>query len=201
MRKENETAAKTDWVAHNDAPPRSVFSNFKSEVVAPTGVLEETEKNEAFPLTPALSPRERENSSQSVGDTATGTVHGEQPLLFPLPAGEGQGEGEQSGLALQAAIDHAVARSFAYRFIAKVFEDPTPQGWAILTDAATQTSFRTALHVLAAGRAGLREGAEKLLATLTPESLEALRQLPRRVRPRRARAVSDERNRIRESQG
>jgi len=74
---------------------------------------------------------------------------------------------------LQSAIDEAVARSFVYRFIAKVFEDPTPQGWAVLTDAATQTSFRTALQALAAERGDLRDGAEKLLAAFTPDGLEA----------------------------
>ena len=84
---------------------------------------------------------------------------------------EGLGEGERSELTLQAAIDHAVARSFVYRFIAKAFEDPTPQVWAVLADPATQTNFRAAVLVLAATRARLRHSAEKLLAALTPESV------------------------------
>ena len=48
----------------------------------------------AFPLTPALSPRERENHRQSVGEsTVLGKVES-RPSLLPLPRGEGRGEGE-----------------------------------------------------------------------------------------------------------
>jgi len=54
-----------------------------------------------FTLTPALSRWERENRIQSHGKTERGvyrTVDRKQTdvhLLFPLPAGEGQGEGER----------------------------------------------------------------------------------------------------------
>jgi len=169
----------TDWAARSDKPPRSVFSNFKSEVVEANDLGDAKLAEGDFPLTPTLSQGERENRSPAHGKSGRGrySTHPEQSerarMLFPLPAGEGQGEGEPAIRTLQSAIDHAIARSFVYRFIAKVFEDPTPQGWAILTDAATKTSFRTALHALAAERGGLCAGAEKLLATLTPESLEA----------------------------
>ena len=55
-----------------------------------------------FPLTPALSRRERENRSPSQSKTCDWIYgadvrkprHGES--LFPLPAGVGQGEGEAS---------------------------------------------------------------------------------------------------------
>jgi 5-methyltetrahydrofolate--homocysteine methyltransferase len=53
-----------------------------------------------FPLTPALSPRERENRSQSLGkataessSTNLQATESAQPLS-PLPTGEGQGEGK-----------------------------------------------------------------------------------------------------------
>jgi putative dimethyl sulfoxide reductase chaperone len=88
-------------------------------------------------------------------------------------AGPALGAAESAIRNLQSAVDEAIARSFVYRFIAKVFEDPTPQGWAILTDAGTQTRLRAALHALAAEQGGLRDGAEKLLAAFTPEGLEA----------------------------
>ena len=52
-----------------------------------------------LPLTPALSLGERENCFQPLGKTAAGCCsttkefyHVDQ-LLFPLPEGEGQGEG------------------------------------------------------------------------------------------------------------
>jgi Cu+-exporting ATPase len=52
------------------------------------------------PLTPALSPRERENCRLSLNETGTDGCStdsgrsGSNQLLFPLPGGEGQGEGE-----------------------------------------------------------------------------------------------------------
>lgn len=53
---------------------------------------------------------------------------------------------------LQSAIDLAVARSFAYRFLAKAYEDPTPEGWAWLCAAGTQENLRAATAVVAATR-------------------------------------------------
>src|ERR1035437_10827635 len=47
-----------------------------------------------FPLTPALSPRERENSRQSVGESEDAENCEMRPLRLPLPRGEGRGEGE-----------------------------------------------------------------------------------------------------------
>jgi assimilatory nitrate reductase catalytic subunit len=64
-----------------------------------------SENGGVLTLTPALSLREGENRSQSFGETATG--EGSSALvkpenaqqMFPLPAGEGLGEGERSALA------------------------------------------------------------------------------------------------------
>ena len=56
-----------------------------------------------FPLTPPLSPGEMEDGPQSLDHTRAGvcpTSIGQTPtrrLLFPLPEGEGQGEGEILG--------------------------------------------------------------------------------------------------------
>ncbi len=55
-----------------------------------------------FPLTPALSRRERENCSQSHGGSSNRVCvtvigkNGEPRMLFPLPEGEGQGEGKRT---------------------------------------------------------------------------------------------------------
>jgi len=51
-----------------------------------------------FPLTPALSPREREVSRQSVGESKVLRTFNTRAWLFPLPEGEGKGEGEQDEL-------------------------------------------------------------------------------------------------------
>jgi DMSO reductase family type II enzyme chaperone len=45
---------------------------------------------------------------------------------------------------LQAAIDLAVARSFLLRFLAKAYEDPTPDGWAWLCALDTRQSITAA---------------------------------------------------------
>ena len=47
---------------------------------------------EARPHTGPL-PQERENCRQSVGETGVGENFVGRTLLFPLPGGEGQGEG------------------------------------------------------------------------------------------------------------
>ncbi len=49
-----------------------------------------------FPLTPALSPEERENYPQSVGAAEVGRNLEGRPVLFPFP-----GEREQPGPALE----------------------------------------------------------------------------------------------------
>jgi len=59
----------------------------------------------------------------------------------------------EAGATLQAAIDLAVARSFIHRFLAKAFEDPTPEGWQWLCDPRTRDTLRTARSV-----AGLGDG-------------------------------------------
>jgi len=54
---------------------------------------------DSFPLTPALSLRERENCRQSVGETNRRTKFESRPPLLPLPRGEGWGEGERDSRA------------------------------------------------------------------------------------------------------
>lgn len=56
---------------------------------------------ETLALIPALSPWERETRSPSIGETGVSRRHCVQrktsaaQVLFPLPGGEGQGEGER----------------------------------------------------------------------------------------------------------
>src|SRR5204863_6272621 len=48
----------------------------------------------SFPLTPALSPRERENRSLAIGLSAALALVERRDTWLPLPKGEGRGEGE-----------------------------------------------------------------------------------------------------------
>ncbi len=132
---------KLEWAARSEGAKRSVFGNYRAD--------------EPLPLTPALSPSEweRENHRQPVGETSTVENPEGRTLLFPLPrrGGEGQGEGERAARiasTLQSSIDLAVARSFVHRFLAKAYEDPTPEGWQWLCDARTQASLRAAWDVV-----------------------------------------------------
>lgn len=74
---------------------------------------------------------------------------------------------------LQSSIDAALARAFAYRFVAKCFEDPTPDGWGALSDPATHTNLRAAVRLLNGGNAAFATIAENLLAALAPANLQA----------------------------
>jgi len=60
--------------------------------------------------------------------------------------------GSGTGAPLQAAVDLAVARSFIHRFLAKAYEDPTPESWQWLCAPGTQESLGTATQVVAAAR-------------------------------------------------
>jgi hypothetical protein len=55
-----------------------------------------------FPLTPALSPREREPCIPAFGDVARVQHADARTTFLPLPKGEGRGEGERANFTLSA---------------------------------------------------------------------------------------------------
>lgn len=74
-----------------------------------------------------------------------------------------RGSAATSDLAtLQTSIDLAVARSFIHRFLAKAYEDPTPENWAWLCDARTQQSLRAATAAIAASRQSAASSSDSL---------------------------------------
>lgn len=75
-------------------------------------------------------------------DSCTGEMSNTQPPKGGAPSN------------LQSAIDLAMARSFIHRWLAKAYEDPTPQSWLWLCAPATQRSLRAATQVVAASRQG-----------------------------------------------
>src|ERR1035441_1677488 len=49
-----------------------------------------------FPLTPALSLKEREKLWQRIGQPGASSIFERRAVMLPLPEGEGRGEGEQA---------------------------------------------------------------------------------------------------------
>jgi len=68
-----------------------------------------------FPLTPALSPEEREHRRPRVQIPGASEILAEQDAALPLPGGEGRGEGEQSARPLIAAAS-AIASERPFHF-------------------------------------------------------------------------------------
>jgi hypothetical protein len=131
----------------NDRRRRSVFGNYRS---AETGRVED--KDPSFPVTSALSPRERETTDPVSRQSERAAPTESRTKVPPLPEGEGRGEGEgrfQISATLQSSIDTSVARAFLYRYLAKAFEDPEPDGWEWLCHEETKRSLRAASDAVA----------------------------------------------------
>ncbi|PYI82553.1 MAG: hypothetical protein DME26_17310 [Verrucomicrobia bacterium] len=106
----------------------------------------------AFPPTPALSLRERENRSLVIGLSATLALIEKRDTWLPLPKGEGRGEGE--GRVRRQGVEVSKA-GFTGSFdgSATAHRDHEPRHWS----------------------AGLRPGAFRQIADLVPGRRPALR--------------------------
>ena len=62
----------------------------------------EDESDVAFPLTPILSPGEREERTPSLQQPLRASFGDALPMILPLPRGEGRGEGERIALPSRA---------------------------------------------------------------------------------------------------
>jgi hypothetical protein len=90
----------------------------RNDALEPPTIVGELRSDE--PLTPALSPRERENRSQrGNGTDAPGNAQSGRKLS-PLPGGEGQGEGKAADFSpqrLSLKNPRAIAAQWRYAFI------------------------------------------------------------------------------------
>jgi hypothetical protein len=74
---------------------------------------------------------------------------------------------------LQASIDAAMARTFLYRFLAKAFEDPEPEGWAWLTAGDITSALRSAVMTLSQNsKSPLAQLNEEFARHLTPDAFD-----------------------------
>jgi len=74
---------------------------------------------------------------------------------------------------LQAAIDVAIARSFLYRFLAQAYQDPTEQGWGLLTDVNVRGMLESAVRALTANAPLLAQTTATLRSQLLPELFDS----------------------------
>ncbi|MCC7377550.1 MAG: molecular chaperone TorD family protein [Verrucomicrobiales bacterium] len=83
-------------------------------------------------------------------DPSVASTAASAPDHESLPAGTAGRRADPSSSPgpLEAAIHHALARSFVYRFLANTFEDPTPANWRWLTEPATLAAFRASASLL-----------------------------------------------------
>ena len=81
---------------------------------------------------------------------------------------------EPAGLCLDAAtlqssIDTAVGRTFLYRFLAKAFENPEPEGWTWLTASEVATALDSATATVAWDTtSSIRQFGNELIRQFTP---------------------------------
>jgi non-ribosomal peptide synthetase-like protein len=88
----SELAVQVGQASRLSAPP----SGSTVPTSEPHEIGSRSQSDVAFPLTPALSPGERENRRQDFRESdAPGNVE-RLTLILPLPGGEGRGEGEQA---------------------------------------------------------------------------------------------------------
>lgn len=73
-----------------------------------------------------------------------GNYHSANPVAA-APASPRANEGTQAG---GASVDHAMARAFIYRWLAKAYEDPTVEGWTWLCHEQTRENLQRAIHCL-----------------------------------------------------
>src|SRR3954464_10996562 len=77
----------------------------------------------------------------------------------------------------QSASPQALARSFVYRFLARLFQVPDPDSWAWLNDPAMQSRFWNAVQVLSPDPASpLKKAAEEFALYLAAEDFDSFRR-------------------------
>lgn len=70
-----------------------------------------------------------------------------RPAKEATEASVPQGIGREA--AAVGSLETALARAFIYRYLAKAFEDPTPEGWDWITKGTTLTTLQAACSTLA----------------------------------------------------
>ena len=94
------------WQADENDKPAVITEPYEKSFTT-ANVVKEQSFYCREPLTPALSPGERENRRQSVGESSVFENVVRWPSLSPLPEGEGQGEGKRDSRMPAAFIEFA----------------------------------------------------------------------------------------------
>jgi DMSO reductase family type II enzyme chaperone len=113
----------------SERPRRSVFGNFDGQTAMRDGVLD---CGSPLPHLGGAAPSKAPEDWRS-----------------PKPGGSSEAQENRAPAAtLQSSIDTAVARTFLYRFLARVFEDPEPEGWQWLCHDETRRSLQAAMSAI-----------------------------------------------------
>ena len=125
--------------------------------------------NDEWAARPAVPPR------SVFGNYPPPVAPGTAPLARePISRNDADGEPGQIFVEpLQRGIDVAMARSFLYRFLGQMYQDPTVEGWAQVTASACREIFESAVRAAVAGMPPLAQAAAALLAQLRLELFES----------------------------
>ena len=77
----------------------------------------------------------------------------------------------------QSTKDQALARSFIYRFLARAYQVPDPDGWAWLNDSSTQSRLWSAIQVFSSNpQSALKKAGEEFALYLGAEDFDSFRK-------------------------
>jgi len=77
-------------------PPENIICEYGMSELSSQAYDKTIQANNLNLPHPGFLPEERENRRQSVGEFGTTIIFNDRALLFPLPGGEGQGEGKRT---------------------------------------------------------------------------------------------------------
>ncbi len=163
----SEPQRKSEFGVGNSPPRRSIFGNYKPEETVPD----------------AQGGSDSRDSVLDCGSLLPLSQHTGRPTApegwrTPKPGGSSQST-EQNDAAqktvptLQFSIDTALARTFIYRFLAKAFEDPEPDGWQWLSSEPTKSALWSTVQPLApTAPASFACAVAELANRLAPETFD-----------------------------
>ena len=154
MQTPSEAQRNSEFGIGKSPPRRSIFGNYQADVAA--GVPPAVE--------PGVPPGGTGSGNRGGADSLEQAPDGRMP---PARAGE------TPAATLQSSIDTAIARTFAYRLLAKAFEDPDLDGWQWLSSQPTKSALWSVVQTMAsAAPASFAGAAAEVASRFTPDGFD-----------------------------